>query len=682
MAQGPAEPARDGGAAQVLALAIFLAPAVGVPGELMLQDTLKSAVVSIGALIAAGLFIFSQRTRQEPLRWHAVAWLPLVLCAAALGSIAWSHRYLASVEAIRWFVFALIVWVALNAFTRERLAWLAAAVHGGALAASLWAALQFWAGLDLFPQGPQPASTFINRNFFAEFAVCSLPFSALLLARARSGGAVAALAASNGFVVTAILMTGTRSALIALWLQVLVAWPLVVWRCHQALPCGAWPLRQRLLAAAVALLTVLVLGALPSTSAKILEEGHGANAIERGLVRTQSIGPADYSLGVRMVMWRATLKVIAAHPVTGVGAGAWESEVPRYQEEGAQLETDYYVHNEFLQLIAEYGVVGWVVLAGLAAYLLAATWRSWRQAGAAADAERPWRAALLCSLLALMVVSNIGFPWRLASTGALFALCLGALAASDVRLGWGSASLWRPLRWSPLVAKCSLAATAGCLALALFITERAAAAERSLVRAANLALYISRSGRPNDPMFDALKQDMLQLARDGIRINPHYRKITPMIADELARWGDWRRATIIWESVLASRPNIVVLLTNAARGHSAAGRFDQAFAYLERARQVQPNAPAVRSLEVLLLARSGQEALAARKAQEALQAGIVDHDLLNSAFLLAWRAKDYPLARRMLQRRMEEWPDTRERGREQLAQLEAEAAAQTSASNR
>ena len=55
--------------------------------------------------------------------------------------------------------------------------------------ASLWAALQFWVDFRFFPQGPNPASTFVNRNFFAEFAVCTLPFSALLLARARQSAA-------------------------------------------------------------------------------------------------------------------------------------------------------------------------------------------------------------------------------------------------------------------------------------------------------------------------------------------------------------------------------------------------------------------------------------------------------------------------------------------------------------
>src|SRR6185295_17882576 len=97
----------------------------------------------------------------------------------------------------------------------------------GALVAALWAALQFWVGFGWFPQGPNPGSTFVNRNFYAEFVVCTLPFGMLLLARARTSAAVCLLAASNGFVITTILMTGTRGALLALWLLLLVLFPLI-----------------------------------------------------------------------------------------------------------------------------------------------------------------------------------------------------------------------------------------------------------------------------------------------------------------------------------------------------------------------------------------------------------------------------------------------------------------------
>ena len=186
----PAEVSGSGTAA-LLALTLFLTAALGVPHEEMLQDTLKSIIVSFGALSAGLLFFWSQRSRTAPLRWHSVMVLPLLLMAYALGSMAWSHAYLGGVEAIRWFIFSVLLWLGLNSLSRERLPTLAWGIHMGACVASLWTALQFWIDFKYFPQGPNPASTFVNRNFFAEFVVCTVPFSAWVLATARGQDQIA-----------------------------------------------------------------------------------------------------------------------------------------------------------------------------------------------------------------------------------------------------------------------------------------------------------------------------------------------------------------------------------------------------------------------------------------------------------------------------------------------------------
>ncbi|HWP12688.1 MAG TPA: O-antigen ligase family protein [Ramlibacter sp.] len=672
----PALPAEAGGTGTVavLALIMFLAPAVGVPHEEMLQDTLKSIVVSFAALGAALSFFWRQRDRRDPLRWHAVVWLPLLLMAYALGSMAWSHTYLAGVEAIRWFLFSLLVWLGANSLARERLPMLAWGVHFGAVVAALWAALQFWVDFRFFPQGPHPASTFVNRNFFAEFAVCTLPFSAMLLARARRSAYIALLAAMSALVIVAIMMTGTRAALIALWVQLLLVFPAIAWLYRKQLPFGTWGWRSRLVAAGVLVGAVVGLGLIETGDATIAQEGRGQNALERGFKRTGSISANDPSLGIRMIMWKATGRVIQQRPLAGVGAGAWESEIPLFQAEGSQLETDYYVHNEYLQLLAEYGLAGWVFLLGLFAWLLASAWRTLRGTSAAAQAEAPWRAVVLCSLLALLIVSNVGFPWRMASTGALFALCLAALAASDARLGLGGRLAAAPAAWRPSFSRALAVLALAGIALAAYITHYAAESEQKLVRATKIALTISASGEPNNPKWNKAKAEMLTLVREGVAINPHYRKVTPMVADELAKWGDWKNATWIWESVLSSRPHVVAIITNVARGYASMGNTAEALANLERARKIQPRAPAVRSLEVILLSRTGQEARALELARQAIADNIYDVDLANATFVLGWRAGDFALAAEAIRLRMIGWPETRMDGYLQLGDMYALAA--------
>ncbi|MBG9386936.1 O-antigen ligase family protein [Caenimonas aquaedulcis] len=664
-------PEAGAGIVAVFALMMFVAPAIGVPNEEMLQDTLKSIVVSIAVLGAALMFFWDLRRSGRPLRWHAVLWLPLLLMAYALGSMAWSHTFLGGVESIRWFIFSLLAWLGLNTLARDRLPTLAWGIHAGAVLTSLWAALQFWTEFSFFPQGPHPASTFVNRNFFAEFAVCTLPFSAMLLARARKSSVIALLAASTAFVITAILMTGTRSALIALWLQLGIVLPAIAWRSRGQLAMFQWNRGLRVLAAGLLVGTVAGLGSIPTGDPRIAEEGRGLTALERGFKRTGSISASDPSLGIRMVMWKATMNVIERRPLQGVGAGAWESEIPLYQAAGTQLETDYYVHNEFLQLLAEYGVAGWLFLIGLAAWLAVSAWRTWRAATPEERADAPWRAMFLCSLLALMIVSNVGFPWRMAATGALFSLCLAGIAASDARLGIAGRWSAMRMRWNPAMANPLIGSAIGCLALAAYITLHAAESERKIVSATKIALTISGSANPNDPRWNPKKEEMLALIRDGVALNPHYRKITPMVADELARWGDWKNAIWIWESVLSSRPNVVAILANVARGYLSIGQPDVAQRYFERAQRIQPNAPAVRSLEVVLLSRTGREAQALQRARESIGQGIVDFDLASAAFVLADRAGDYAFADRAMRLKIEGWPQSAVQGWLQLGDMYA-----------
>ena len=656
----PAEITRGDWTALILSLLIFFAPAVGVPHEEMLQDTLKSIVVSFGALGAALLFFWQQRNRRDGLRWHALMWLPMALMVYALGSMAWAHTYLSGVEAIRWFIFSLILWLGMNTMTRDRTVLVFWGIHWGAVVASLWVALQFWVDFRYFPQGPNPASTFVNRNFFAEFASCTIAFSFLLLARARSSSQIALLSFTSAFVIVAILMTGTRGGMTAMWTQLLVVLPLIGLLYRRQLAFSQWDAGKRIIAVGVLLATVIGLGMISTGNPKLIEEnrveGKGLNALQRGFKRTAQINIGDGSLGVRFIMWKATGRIIHERPLSGVGAGSWEADIPLYQSEGSQLETDYYVHNEFLQLLAEYGLVGWIFLLLLFAYLLRAAWQTLRNTTAEGQAEAPLRAVALTGLLALFIVSNVGFPWRMASTGALFALCLAVLAASDARLGLRGYTAAMRLSWRPAFSQTAAVASMVCLALAAYITQQAAECESKIVKATKIALTISQSGDYHNPKWDKPKAEMLRLIKEGTDINPHYRKITPMVADELAKWGDWKNATWVWESVVSSRPYVVAIMSNIARGYASMGNPEKALEYLERCKKIQPKASSVRSLEVVLLSRTGKEPLALQKAREALDANVYDYDLVNAAFVLGWRAGDFKTALRAMDLRIKDWP--------------------------
>lgn len=639
---------------------MLLVPAVGAPSELLLQDTLKSAIVAFGVLAAALLFFWQQRQRSAPLLWHGLVLLPLVLVLYALASMAWSHTYLAAVEAVRWLVLGLAVWLGLNTLTRDNLPTLAWGIHGGALIASVWTALQFWLDLGLFPQGAIPASTFINRNFFAEYAVCALPFSVYVLANRRASRWLGWVALSVALNVVAIMMTGTRSALLAMLLLGPV-FLVILLKYRQQFAFSRWNQANKALVGLVLVAGVLGLGSVPSGNLKLIQENAGTTALQRSVLRAASMTEkkefTEGSFSVRAVMWKATARMMIANPLTGVGAGAWEVQIPLYQRVGESLETDYYAHNEFLQLLSEYGlVVGGLFLAVLFAYLLLAAGTTWRLRGADLP-EAPLRALTLASLLALLIVSNAGFPWHLASTGALFALCLGLLAGSDARLGIREAFFAAPLRWRPVFSRAMLGLLVCSALLAAYITQQAAQAERKIVRAiqlGNAAVKLHQSGGTESAERKAL---LLQSVQEGIAINPHYRKLTPRVADQLANTGDWANAVWIWESVAGSRPHVAVIWANMARGYTQLGQNERAMNALRHAQRLQADAPGMQALEVILLSRTGHETQATHMLNDYFDQGRYDYALVQTAYELGLKTRNWPLAIRALELRNQTWPE-------------------------
>jgi O-antigen ligase/tetratricopeptide (TPR) repeat protein len=642
----------------VLGLMMFMLPAVGVPNELMLQDTLKSAVAAFGVLGAALLFFWQQRHRTEPLLWHGMVWLPVVLMLYALGSMVWSHTYLAGVEAIRWFILSLLMWLGLNTLTRHNLPLLLWGIHAGAVVASLWAVLQFWFDLQLFPQAAPPSSTFINRNFFAEYAVTVLPFSVYLLANARASRWLPWVAFSVALNTVALLMTGTRSALVALLLLVPVLAVILI-RYRQQLAFWHWRRDHQAMVGIILVAGVWGMGSVPSANPSILQEGVGATALQRSFHRAASMTErqeyTERSFSVRSQMWMATARMMIANPWTGVGAGAWEVQIPLYQRDNTTLETDYYAHNEWLQLLSEYGVlVGGLVMAFFLAYLLMTVGRIWPLNGSNFP-NAAVRATSLASLIALCFVSNAGFPWHLATTGVLMALCLAILARTDIPLD-DADGLSVVLPWQPGFSRIILCVLVSCLLLASMITNRAISAESNLVQGLLLADRLRQSQHAGAASFEDRKAQALAHLRLGIALNPHYRKVTAEAAEPFAAGGDWANAVWILASVAQSRPNVYAIWVGLANGYSQLGQHDQAAKAMLQVKRLKPEAISTHTLEVLLLSRQGQTEVAAQLVNRYYDQNHFDYDMVQAGYAIAYQASNWSLAIRSLNLRAVTWP--------------------------
>lgn len=155
----------------------------------------------------------------------------------------------------------------------------------------------------------------------------------------------------------------------------------------------------------------------------------------------------------RFAFWADALRVAAEAPLLGQGPGVFEVRAPQVQD---AFRESAYVHNHYLQVLTETGVVGLALWVGFLAVLAVALWRGGREAGRVAGADMHGDRAAACraigvagGVLAVHAVIDLTLS-LLPGIAVLFALA-GAGCAIAPEVGPGRlrallASRWRWLR--------------------------------------------------------------------------------------------------------------------------------------------------------------------------------------------------------------------------------------------
>jgi len=127
-------------------------------------------------------------------------------------------------------------------------------------------------------------------------------------------------------------------------------------------------------------------------------------------------------------IWRDTVTMIRAHLTTGVGLGAFETTFPIYSQGDGALQIGQ-AHNDYLQLLAEAGIIGAVVLLWFLSIVVSQLFRG-------LQASDPLMVALALgsggSLVGMMVHSIFDFNLQLSSHALLLVLLTAVLARVNV----------------------------------------------------------------------------------------------------------------------------------------------------------------------------------------------------------------------------------------------------------
>ena len=239
------------------------------------------------------------------------------------------------------------------AWRLEERAWMAALPL--AVIAALEAALGLAQFFSNWPEGVA-RGTYVNRNHFAGFLEMGLLAAAgLALGTQASPGRSATLRRGAAITLGALILAGiihslSRMGFIAALVGLGVFAGAVLSRKLRRRRAES-RLRTKILVAAGLLVGVVVLFIyLPP---------------DRLIARFAELAATeDITADTRMEIWRETLGLIKAYRWTGSGAGSYESAFYRYKTV-APMNTVDYAHNDYLQWLAELGLVGfgiWLVV--------------------------------------------------------------------------------------------------------------------------------------------------------------------------------------------------------------------------------------------------------------------------------------------------------------------------------
>ena len=355
--------------------AVLLVLVAALPWEDALAYPSKSVtLVKLLGLLLFAAWLLRALANRDPLRLPAVL-LPTVLLGAvvALSLIVSPDPAAGMLDFLRYALFIVFFFLVVQLTeTREQVERILRTFVLSAAAAALWALYQFFLLGESRAGGP-----ISDPNDFAYVMACVLPFAAHLLATERSRRwlwAICFLA-----LCAAVLATLSRGALVGL--AALAVWGVVTRR----IPLGG------VLAGAAALIAVIAV-AFAISAPQLNDRLAGKGRV------------ADANVASRQALWEGALRMAGDRPLLGVGPGRFGAEAPVYVRNSPLDIKDPVVHNSYLHVLAETGVLG---LAAFVAFLFS-TWRLLVRARgrAIADEDAEGR-RLITAMQAAMVVALV-----------------------------------------------------------------------------------------------------------------------------------------------------------------------------------------------------------------------------------------------------------------------------------
>lgn len=382
------------------------------------------AILEIGAVAVFVLWGFlAVRRRHADVHSN---WLYLPLFGVGAGGLLQCvfglsvYPYLTKIELLKWSACVLFFFLMVQSFRTvddmKQFAWFVL-IFG--FLVSLFAIIQhftfngklYWS--VTLPPNAGPFGPFVNRDDFAGFVELTAPLGlALLFFRASRREHLTLLLLFTIVPIAAVILSASRGGIIGVAFEfVLLLFFSHVRRIGRKQLLGATAL------AVVAVVFIVWLGA--------------SEAIER----FEQLAPQEISPGSRVSMYRDAWQIFDHHPWFGTGLGTFRVVYPRYVSNYYHGLIVDHAHNDYLELLADMGVVGG--LCGLS-FVVLLFWRGLASVRSPeGHARLPVRAGSITACAGLLLHSMVDFNLHIPSNALLF-LLLASVATSEVREPNGS----------------------------------------------------------------------------------------------------------------------------------------------------------------------------------------------------------------------------------------------------
>jgi O-antigen ligase/Flp pilus assembly protein TadD len=380
----------------------------------------------LAAVLAAGFALYLALNPSARLLWPPVCW-------GVVGFVAWGAlryaqadvEFVARKELVRICVYGLMFLLVLNLGCQrgvgKRLTWFLVGL--GTLIA-IYGIVQFatqhpkvWAFDKPAIYIGRASGTFINPNHFAGFLEMLVPVAIAFAVRGRLPVVARIFLGYAALVLlTGIGLSLSRGA----WVATVLCLPWLLF----------WLIGKRWYRIPLVLLfVVLVAGSIAVLA-------WNSEAAARRLTKPLALDGPDSARG-RLWLWQSAFRMWRDQPWLGTGPGHFDVRYPQYRPPEIQARAGY-AHNDYLNTLAEWGVIGTAVILATWALLFLGIARSWKHLsrGGSIAREPSNREALTVGatmgLITLLVHAFADFNFHIPAN-ALTAVVLMALLAGQTR---------------------------------------------------------------------------------------------------------------------------------------------------------------------------------------------------------------------------------------------------------